>query len=580
MELIQYLNIVRKWIWLVVLAVVLAVGASLIVSLIAVPIYRTTTTVIVSQVTQSRDPNVADILASQQLAQTYVQLITREPILSATVQTLGLRTDWQGLRGQISARPVEGTQLLEISVLDTSPERAKIIADEIAHQLILQSPTTPGPQEQERLTFIRAQLPELESRIQTARQRIASLDEVIATASSGRQIQSAQQEQKSLQDQINQWQATYGQLVTSLGTGSLNYLSVVEPATIPHRPVSPNIPLNVGLAAAVGLTLSVSAAFLLEYLDDTIRSPEEVQAILGAPVLAGVGRIEGGEYPAKLVAQHEPRSPLTEAYRSLRTNLQFSTLDTDLKIVLVTSPGPSEGKSITAANLAVVLAQAGMSVVLVDGDLRRPVMHKIFGLKNHVGLTSWLVSQESEARALAGARAWPEEAAPTTAMDAYLQPTEVPGLRVMTSGALPPNPAEVLGSVRMRQFIDDVTQLADIVILDSPPCVTVTDAVVLSRWVNGVVLVLDSHSTHRQGAKRARENLQAVGAKLLGAVVNRLDSSASGYYYYAYYSPSYYHTDGKGSSNGKPRSGLSRLFGRRKSRRSSSGEPHESAAGP
>jgi Mrp family chromosome partitioning ATPase len=333
--------------------------------------------------------------------------------------------------------------------------------------------------------------------------------------------------------------------------------------------------LNIGLAAAVGLSLSIGAAFLLEYLDDTIRSPEEVQAILNAPVLAGVGRIDGEAYPAKLVAQREPRSPLTEAYRALRTNLQFSTLDTRLRVILVTSPGPGEGKSITASNLAVVLAQAGMSVALVDADLRRPVMHKVFGLKNHVGLTTWLVSQESEARALAGPQAWADNRPqPAPALENFLQPTDVDGLVLMTSGSLPPNPAEVLGSARMRQFLEDIAQLADIVIVDSPPCVTVTDAVIMSRWADGVLLVLDSETTTRQGAKRARENLQAVGSKLLGAVVNRLGAGASGYYY-AYYSPYYYHADGKGSSNGKSRNGLSRLFGRSKPRRAPAQEASE-----
>src|SRR6185436_20007743 len=150
-------------------------------------------------------------------------------------------------------------------------------------------------------------------------------------------------------------------------------------------------------ALAVGLTLSVGAVLLLEYLVDTIRSPAEVRTLLNAPILTAIGRIEGDNYPSKLIAEREPRSPLTEAYRALRTNLQFSSLDKPLKIVVATSAGPSEGKSLTAANLSVVLAQAGLSVILVDADLRRPVQHKIFGLKNTVGLTTWLVGQPVEA---------------------------------------------------------------------------------------------------------------------------------------------------------------------------------------
>src|SRR5262249_51127045 len=208
----------------------------------------------------------------------------------------------------------------------------------------------------------------------------------------------------------------------------------------------------------------------------------------------------GSSYADKLVAEREPRSPLTEAYRSLRTNLQFSSLDNPVHTIVVTSAGPSEGKSLTASNLAVVLAQAGLSVVLVDADLRRPGIHKIFGLKNNIGLTTWLVGPNSEpTAAVAGAapvaRRRPPPPGPggtrwldpgpagkaSGALDDYLQATNTARLRAVTSGSLPPNPAEVLGSSRMHQFLEEVNQVADIVILDSPPCVTVTDAVVLSR---------------------------------------------------------------------------------------------------
>src|SRR5262249_33342275 len=159
-------------------------------------------------------------------------------------------------------------------------------------------------------------------------------------------------------------------------------------------------------AVAVGLALSIGAVLLLEYLDDTIRSPAEVRELLNASILAAIGRIGGSNYPDKLVAAREPRSPLTEAYRSMRTNLQFSSLDHPVRRIVVTSAGQSEGKSLTAANLSVVLAQAGMSVILVDADLRRPVVHKVFGGKNATGLTDWLVGQSLEpARVAAGASA-------------------------------------------------------------------------------------------------------------------------------------------------------------------------------
>jgi non-specific protein-tyrosine kinase len=576
MELLQYFNIIRKWIWLIILATSLAAGSSLIASMLAVPIYSTTTTLIISQIIQNPNPSAGDIFASQQLAQTYVQLVTKEPLLNATVTALGLQRDWTSLRGQVSAYPIQGTQLMAITVIDNQPVRAKAIADEIARQLILQSPTTPSPDAQKNLDFIQSQLPIVEQKIKDGNQRVTELDQQIAGATSARQIQDLQAQQTGLQTQINQWQGTYAQLLASLQQGRLNYISVVEPAEVPTTPVSPRVGLNLALAVAVGLTLSVGAVLLLEYLDDTIRSPAEVRALLNAPVLAAIGKIEGVNYPEKLVAEREPRSPLTEAYRALRTNLQFSSLDNPVKTIVVTSAGPAEGKSLTASNLAVVLAQAGMSVILVDADLRRPVVHKIFGLKNHTGLTTWLVGQTNEPMATAAGGRWLEPTAVTKGgpLEPYIQTTTVPRLRVVTSGTLPPNPAEVLGSTRMRQFLEEITQIADIVVLDSPPCVTVTDAVVLSRWVDGVILVLDQKNTSRQGVQRARENLQAVGAKVLGAVINRMDSRGSNGYYYANYNSYYYYrADGAESSNGKAPGGIRRLLlGRGKSSKPKAGQ--------
>jgi len=555
MELIKYLDVIRKWFWLIVLATVLATGSGLIASLLAVPVYRTSTTLIVGQTIQNPNPNAGDFFAGTQLAVTYAQLVTREPILSATVSTLGLSQDWRSLRNQVSATSLANTQLIEIAVLDTSPERAQAIANELGRQLILQSPTTPSSEDQSHLDFVRSQLPDIEGRIRDGQAKIAQLDQVIAGATSARQIQDAQQQQAVIQSQITQWQQTQTQMLTSLHEGNLNYISTVDPAEVPQSPVSPNIPATTLLAMVIGLTLSVGAAFLLEYLDDTIRTPEEVRALIGAPTLAAINKFSGTEYSGMLITEREPRSPITETYRSLRTNLQFLAIDNPLRVILITSSGPGEGKSVTAANLAVVFARAGKSVILVDADLRRPVVHKIFGLKNRIGLTTCLVN-DVEATVVAD----PEHSNGSSngvdqtkhSLRPYLQNTSIPKLQVIASGALPPNPAEVLGSNRMREFLEEASSIADVVIVDSPPCVTVTDAVVLSQWVNGVLLVLDGQNTHRQSAKRARENLAAAGARILGVVVNRFDTRGSAYYY-GYSSYYYYYSaeeQGQENSNG------------------------------
>lgn len=574
MELMQYVDVVRKWIWLIVLSTVLAAGTSLVASWLTTPVYKTSTTLMVSQTIQDPNPSSGDIYASQQLAQTYVQLARREPILRATVETLGLKQSWESLRNQVSAVPVQGTQLIEISVLDTSPARAQAIANEIARQLILQSPTTPSPERQARIAFIQSQLPLLEERIRQAQQEVLNLGEQISVSNSARQIQDLSQQQSFLNSQITQWQTTYTQMLEALNQGTLNYLSVVETASLPVRPISPNIPLNVGLAAIIGLALALGGAFLMEYLDDTVRSPEEAQKLIGVPALTVISKIEG---ESKLIALTEPRSPITEAYRELRTNLQFSALDLPLKTILVTSASPGEGKSITAANLAIVMAQGGYSVLLVDADLRRPVLHKLFNLNNGRGLTTWLVGSETRLNELPGlGSGWMQNSGVLSEdLKTFSQTTRIAGLRVITSGGLPPNPSEVLGSERMRQFLNEAQHAFDVVIIDSPPCGAVTDPVVLSQAVDGVLLVLDAHSTVRQAARRASENLRNVNARLVGMVINRLDRSKGRYYYYSRYYSSYYYSDsdqeqgqGRASKNNGHKNGRRIGWGRKPAQQS------------
>lgn len=215
-----------------------------------------------------------------------------------------------------------------------------------------------------------------------------------------------------------------------------------------------------------------------------------------------------------LVTVSTPRSPISEAYRTLRTNLEFSSLDRTLKTMVVTSPGPEEGKSTTLANLAVALAQAEKRVVLVDCDLRRPSQHQIFGLKNSVGLTTMMVDDEAMS-------------------SPPLQETEVPGLLLLPSGPLPPNPSELLGSRRMEEIMAILSERADMVLFDAPPIIAVTDAAVLSSKVDGVLLVINAGGTKREHAQRAKSLLAKVNANLVGAVLNNVKMDTSLHRYYA-----------------------------------------------
>lgn len=215
-----------------------------------------------------------------------------------------------------------------------------------------------------------------------------------------------------------------------------------------------------------------------------------------------------------LVTISNPRSPISEAYRSLRTNLEFSSLDRPLKTMVVTSAGPEEGKSTTLANLAVTLAQAEKKVILVDCDLRRPSQHEIFEVGNSLGLTSMVVDEEAF-------------------RNPPLQETPVPNLKLLPSGPLPPNPSELLGSRRMEEIIATLRERADLVLFDAPPIIAVTDAAVLASKVDGVLLVIRAGTTKRDHAQRAKALLEKVNARLVGAVLNNMRMDISLHRYYA-----------------------------------------------
>ena len=215
-----------------------------------------------------------------------------------------------------------------------------------------------------------------------------------------------------------------------------------------------------------------------------------------------------------LITVADPRSPVSEAYRTLRTNLDFSSLDKPIKTMMVTSAGPEEGKSTVLANLAVTTAQAGRKVILVDCDLRRPTLHNIFNLKNDVGLTTMVVDDAAMG-------------------SPPLQDTGVEGLQLVSSGPLPPNPSELLGSRRMEEIIAALLERADVVLFDAPPVVAVTDAAVLATKVDGVLLVINAGGTKRDYARTAKARLEKVNANLLGAVLNNVRFDVSLHRYYA-----------------------------------------------
>jgi succinoglycan biosynthesis transport protein ExoP len=337
--------------------------------------------------------------------------------------------------------------------------------------------------------------------------------------------------------------AAFMQISRKSGGVRARDLIVVEPATLPLKPTPVRHTLYTALAAVVGAMLAVGLVFLLEYPDDTIKTPDDVSRALGLATLGAIGRLAKGEESLVMAAQ--PLSPVAEAFRLLCTNIRFSSVDRPLRTLLVTSPGLTEGKSITVANLAAAMAQAGLRVLAVDADLRRPRLHQLFDLdldqEGNGGKLWWGLSGSL----LEGCT------------DGRLHPVQVEGLRVLPSGELPPNPAEIMGSQHMQQLLHQLAQEVDVVLIDSPPVLPVADATALAQAVDGVLLVLEAGHTRRGAARQAVESLRQVGANLVGVVLNAVPTHKGSYYYYFYHE-----TYGNGSGRRKRR--RQRLFGRRR----------------
>jgi capsular exopolysaccharide synthesis family protein len=315
-----------------------------------------------------------------------------------------------------------------------------------------------------------------------------------------------------------------------------NNVSIIDYALAPDGPVGPNRTRTVFMAMFLSLALGVGLALLLEYLDDTVHSTEDVERLLNLPALAVIPAIgavsklrllgppgalqkrNGHSDSPELLMNVEGQSPLAEAYRQLRTSVLLSSAGRAPKSLLVTSSLPSEGKTTTAVNTAISLAQTGADVVIIDADMRRPRLRSIFGLSERPGLSSILSSAITEAEMLA-----------------LLTKDELTGLSVLTSGPIPPNPAELIGSDQMRRLMATLQSKFTHVVVDSPPINSFTDGVLISSMVDGVLLVVHGGKSSRHVVRRSRQLLHDIGAKIFGVVLNKVNLRSSDYYYYKRY---------------------------------------------
>lgn len=591
MELRQYLILLRRWGWLLALGLVLGAAGGYLGSRYQIPVYQASTRILVTRAPQDKSSDLT-YLTDQQLTQTYVQLLTTQPVLDAASQALVYRIDPDLVRVQ----PITNTQIIRLTFEDSDPGRAAAVANTLVKVLIGQNESLQTgryaiteeslqaqiDQIQNQINSLQSQidnvstqavqdqLSQVERQITTLQSEISGLEQDIAalepstpggelTLTEQADLSEKQARLAQIKPVLTLYQQIYtnlvvlgkpvnsggapdsnlSQLQTTLGLYQQIYINLlnnletvklarlqntpnvvqIEPAVAPDAPIRPRPLLNSLLAAAIGLLLAAGFAFLIEYLDDTLKTPEDIERVLGLSVIGYIAKMD---YPVKgergMYVVKQPRSPVSEAFRSLRTNLEFSGVDRPLRTILVTSASPGEGKTTVAVNLAASMAQGGKSVILLDTDMRRPQVHSFLNIPNRMGLSDLFRSN----------------------LSLRMVGQELNGLKdaaVITSGSLPPNPTELLGSDRMNQVLTDLKGAADIVVLDSPPSM-VADAQVLAARVDGVILIVHPTRTHADAALAAAEQMKRAGARILGVVMNRIPKDRSHYYGgYQYYSP-------------------------------------------
>ncbi len=582
--------LLKRWSWLLILSMVIGAATGLIVSLLSTPIFQSTTKVMITRTGQDQSSDVTSYLSTTQQTQTYLQLLQTESILNIASERLGFELD----EDAVSTKAITDTQIIEIDVEDPDPQRAALIAEMLVEILIEQNEMISSERYDLMEESLSVQKAQIESQIadlqnQINRTSVKTIEEQEQWIQE--QINSLQQESVTLpveitqmgnpttpegRDALEQKKArleqvklllplyeqsytdlvVYGKQVDGANTSSssqltlLNttqslyqqiYISVlnnlesvrlaklqntpnvvqIQPAIIPDEPIRPRTMLNIALGGLVALIVSAGFLILRESLDTTIKTATQVEELLQLNVIGFIAEMQNKDGKTiGLYTANQPRSPIAEAFRSLRTNIEFSSIDKPIKTILVTSPEASTGKTSISTNLSTIYAQKGKNVILLDADLRRPQVHKAMDITNHLGLTDLLRGNHD-------------------LQDVVQKIDKLESLKIIGSGSLPPNPAELLSSVRMEQILLALCNKYDVIVIDSPPSI-VADSQILSSKVDAVLLVLQPGKTPKEAAKATEELIKRAGGHIIGVVFNRIPRERvdyySGNYQYQYYS--------------------------------------------
>jgi len=518
-----YIHQARRWVLLAILPG-LVLGALFYWNTNRQPrTYAATATLYVQQAAAGAGgPSaVVDVGVSTLLAPTYASLINQPEVYNAANRLMAPRWPGYQITGITTDQPAQ-TQLIQVTAADTNPQRAADAADALARAFVA---------------------------------RIAQLEKKRFAPDEKSMVAQLTQAQANVQQQANLIKTYHGDpagLVTQKATlatyqnaenqafiglqqfrvqrdATLNGVSVASLAQVPATPTGPH-PARSGLLAAFVFTLIFAGGiFLYDYFDDTMRNPDEVEELAGAPILGTVELFDAKGKGKQLITANDPRSHMSEAYRLIRTNILFTNVDHPPRTLVITSASPKEGKSTTSSNLARVFADGGYEVSLIDADLRRPSLHRIFQVESREGLTNMLLMGGN--------------------LNGHgVQQTDHPNLDLIVAGPIPPNPADLLSSQRMHQVLAHTSSRSRMTLIDAPPILPVTDAAILSTMADGVVLVVDPSHTKRRDLRRARESIEGVGGKIIGVVINKVSPKGAGYHYY-YHQYGYRYTYGYGPQN-------------------------------
>ena len=572
----EYASLLLRWSWLLILLALIAGGTAYEVSKRGTPIYQASTLIMINSAPGVQSDAYSSLYLAQQLTTTYAQTMTTRPMLDAVAKKIGL----ESLPASIQVQLVQNTSLMRIVVQGSDPDQTALIANTMFSVFADQVQADQATRYADAKKSLESQMEAINQQIQDTTDALTAINQKVQdtqnslnllnqqiaaiTQKSGLGAVSAEDrnQQEQLQSTLVQYQPQQTQLQTALSQYQNSYyyqmqsyeqvklaeaqstsLVIQKDPAVPQRsPIQPQPVRSALLAALVGLIIAAGIVFLIEFLDDSIRDPQEITRRWGLPVLGMIVRFNSSNGDA-LITVKQPRSPVSEAFRSLRTNLQFASIDAPIKTLLITSPSPEDGKSTVITNLASVIAQSGFRCVVVDADMRRPKIHRLLQLSNRMGLSDEFIR-------------------PQNSLNGSVQSTEYNNLSAMTSGSLPPNPSELMGSDKMLEILTFLKENYDLVLLDTPPALVVTDANVLATRVDGVLLVIRPSVTKRAAVKYVIEQLRQVKANIIGVVFNDVNVRRSHYYYrgyyYSKYSKGYHYSASDGDSSLKHQKSESR----------------------